>query len=338
MSSGGSSASISVAEAQPLWKLLAAYAALYIIWGSTYFAIRIAIQSLPSFLMGGVRFILAGMVMLAWGAATSRERPTAVQWRAALVVGAFLMLGGNGAIVWAEHRIPSSVAAVIVSTLPVWMVLLDWVSRRGPRPDPAVVVGMVMGIGGTAILVGPGAGAGSLDPLAAGIVLLSTVCWAIGSLISRNAPAPESPKLAVGMQMLCGGALLTALGLAAGEAPSVEPSRFTGSSLLALAYLFVVGSLVAFSAYVWLLRVAPPARVATYAYVNPVVAVAIGVFLGGERLSPHALLGAAVIVAGVVVITTARSSAPARRPVRPSAAESRRCDDAAGRPPLRSTD
>ncbi|HLT46280.1 MAG TPA: drug/metabolite exporter YedA [Rubricoccaceae bacterium] len=296
-------------RAAPLAGVLAAFAAVYVIWGSTYLAIRFAIETIPPFGMAGVRFLTAGAVLYGVSRARGAPRPTARQWRATAVIGALLLLGGNGGVVWAEQFIPSGVAALLVACMPIWMVLLDWLRPGGARPSGMVVAGLALGLAGIVLLVGPDelVGGGRIDPLGAGAVVFATLTWAAGSLYARTAPTPRETLLSVGMQMLAGGGLLLLTGLATGEAASFEPAAVTAHSALALGYLVVFGSLIAYTAYVWLLGVAPAARVATYAYVNPVVAVLLGWALADEPLTARVLAASVVIVGAVVLITRARA-------------------------------
>ena len=281
-----------------------ALATVYVVWGSTYLAIRFAVETLPPFLMAGARFVVAGAILYAWRRAVGFPRPTARQWWAATVVGALMLLGGNGGVVWAEQYVESGTAALIVATVPLWMVLMDWLRPGGSRPRPVVWAGILVGLGGVTLLLG------SPDPgsryVAGWIVLvLASVAWSAGSLYSRSAALP-APLLATGMQMLTGGALLLVAGALAGEPWRVDPATFSTRSLLALAYLIVFGSLLGYSAYVWLLRAATPALASTYAYVNPVVAVFLGWLLAGERITGRVVLASAVIIGAVALITRRR--------------------------------
>ena len=287
-----------------------ALGAVYVVWGSTYLAIRFAIETLPPFLMAGVRFVIAGALLYAWSRARGAERPGRLQWRAAAIVGGCLLLGGNGGVVWAEQRVDSGIAALIVTTVPLWLVLLDWLRPGGRRPGWRVALGLVIGFAGVTLLVRPGSGGGAVDPVGAGVLVLASLSWAWGSLASRRLPLPASPILATGMEMLAGGGLLLAAGLVTGEAGRFDPAGVSTTSLAALGYLIVFGSFVGFTAYVWLLRVVSPAIVGTYAYVNPVVAVLLGWAFAGEPLTATTLIAAAVIIGGVAVITTQRSAPP----------------------------
>lgn len=281
-----------------------ALGAVYVIWGSTYLAIRFAVETLPPFLMAGTRFVVAGVILYAWRRAIGVPRPTPAQWRAAVIVGGLMLLGGNGGVVWAEQFVESGTAALIVATVPLWMVLLDWLRPGGAPPRPGVWLGILVGLGGVTLLLGaPDAG----DRYVAGwiVLVLASIAWSAGSIYSRSAPLP-APLLATAMQMLAGGVLLLLAGLIAGEAGRLDPATFSTRSLLSLLYLIIFGSLIGYSAYVWLLRVATPALASTYAYVNPVVAVFLGWLLAGERLTGRIVVASAVIVGAVALITRAR--------------------------------
>ncbi|HZT61397.1 MAG TPA: EamA family transporter [Pyrinomonadaceae bacterium] len=288
--------------------VLAAFATVYLIWGSTYLAIRYAIQTLPPFLMAGSRFIVAGAALALWARASGAARPTRAQLRSACVVGALLFLGGNGGVVWAEQYLPSGVAALVVATEPLWIVLLNWARRGGARPGRGVLVGLLLGFAGVWLLVesnaSAGGAAGSRALLATVVVMGASVSWAVGSLYSVRATFPSSPLLSAGTQMLAGGALMIAAGTITGEWKSFDAAHVSALSAVALLYLIVCGSVVAFTAYSWLLRTVTPARASTYAYVNPLVAVLLGWALAGEELTTRTILAAVVITASVVVIVT----------------------------------
>jgi drug/metabolite transporter (DMT)-like permease len=304
--SAPASAPVAVSRPEPgRLGLLAAFAAIYLIWGSTYLAIRFAIETLPPFLMSAVRFLVAGAAMYLWARMRGVKRPTRSQWLAATLVGVLMLTIGVGGVSWAELRVPSGAAALIVTVGPLWMVLVDWLFFGGERPGSRVVLGILLGFSGVALLIGPEqfAGAGRIDLLGAGAILLGTVTWSFGSLYSRGSHLPASPILAIGMEMLAGGAVLFLVALAFGEFVRFEIAQISARSLLATAYLAVFGSIVALSAYLWLLKVDSPARVITHAYVNPVVAVFLGWALADELLNARTLLATAVIIAGVLVIT-----------------------------------
>jgi len=291
-------------------KLVLAFAAVYLIWGSTYLAIRMAIETLPPFLMAGVRFVVAGVLLYAWARWRGAPSPGRTNWLAAGAVGGLMLLGGNGGVVWAEQRVPSGLTAVLIATVPLWIAILEW-ARGDARPSGRVAGGLIMGMAGIALLVGPGelAGGTGIDLVGAAVLLLASLSWATGSLYSRRARLPSSPLLATAMEMLAGGLLLLLAGLITGQAADFDPNRISLQSVVALCYLIAFGSLVAFTAYVWLLRVTLPAHAATYAYVNPVVAVFLGWALGGEPLTARTLLAAAIIVGAVLIITASQPRA-----------------------------
>ena len=294
--------------------VLAAFAALYVIWGSTYLGIRFAVETLPPFTMAGGRFLTAGALLYGWSRARGAPPLTRPQWRTAVVAGALLLLGGNGGVSWAEQTVPSGVAALLIASTPMWMVLLDWARPGGTRPGPAVWAGLALGLAGIGVLVGPERlGGMPVDPLGALAIAGGSFCWAAGSIFQRTAPKAESTLLNVGGQMLAGGALLLLFGQLVGE--QVDVAAVSAKSLWAVAYLVTVGAIVGYSAYVWLLKVTTPARASTYAYVNPVVAVLLGWALAGEPLSPRVLGAAALVVVAVVLLTTAGGArVPARAP------------------------
>ncbi|CAN5844394.1 drug/metabolite exporter YedA [soil metagenome] len=297
-------------------QVLVAFALIYVIWGSTYLAIFFAVETLPPFLMAGVRFLVAGALMYAWVRLDGRTSPPErVHWRGAAVVGAFLLFGGNGGVVWAEQRVPSGLAALLVATVPLWMVLLEW-AGGGRRPRLMVMVGITIGFLGLGILIGPSEllGGRAVDLTGATVLVLASFSWAIGSVVSRKVSMPASPLLGTAMQMLCGGALLLLLGTTTGEWARLDLEGVSPRSWWALIYLIVFGSLVGFTAYVWLLRNVEIAKVATYAYVNPIVAVLLGWGLAGEQLSIRIGIAAVIIVTGVAFITSGRSRPSMERP------------------------
>ncbi len=291
-------------------RLIAAFAAVYTIWGSTYLAIRFAIESLPPFLMIGFRFMLAGLILYTWGRLRTKERPTLANWRASTIVGALLLLGGTGAVAWAEQKVPSGMASLIVATTPVWIVLLDWWRPGGVRPNLGVAFGLVLGFVGVVLLLSQGqqSGSQSLDIVGAAVVLLASISWAVGSLYSRTARIATSPILATGMEMLTGGGLLLIVATLSGEWSQLNLANLSFRSGLAFVYLIIFGSLIAFTAFIWLLKVSTPALVSTYAYVNPVVAVLLGWALAGEPLSGQTALAFVIVVAGVATVTICRTS------------------------------
>jgi drug/metabolite transporter (DMT)-like permease len=289
-------------------RLFLGFAAIYVIWGSTYLAIRVAIETIPPFTMAGVRFLIAGALLYVWVRLRARgPAPTAVHWGRTVLIGALLFLCGNGAVVWAEVYVPSGLVALIVGMVPLWMVLVDWSMGTGHRPGPALILGLLWGLFGVGLLAsahglsGPGSAV-----VPALVVMGGGVTWSFGSLWSKTIDLPRQPGLASAMEMLGGGALLLLLGAFTGELGRFDAGAVSLRSALAVAYLVSFGSLIAFSAFMWLIRVSTPALVATYAYVNPVVALFLGWAFAGEPLTPRTLLAAAVILSAVVLIGTRR--------------------------------
>lgn len=290
------------------WKIVAAFAAIYLIWGSTFLAIRYGVQSIPAFLLAGSRFVVAGGLL--YGAARLRgaKKPTEAEWRDAAISGALLLMIGNGCVTWAELYIPSSVAALLVALVPVWMVLLDWLRPTGVRPRPLVFAGLAAGLLGVA-LISRGSDEPSSGHFWAVIAMVaSSLAWAAGSIHHRQARKPDSALLAIGMQMLCGGASLLALSFVRGEMAAFSWTDVTAVSVAAWVYLTIIGSLIGFTAYVWLLQVSTPARVSTYAYVCPFIAVLLGCTIGREPLSDGLFLAGGLIVIALALIV--RSSKP----------------------------
>lgn len=285
---------------------------LYFVWGSTYIGIAIAVESIPPFFMAAIRFGLAGALLFAWSwlrAGGVAIIPSRREWRDSLIVGGLLLGGGMGMMAFGQQTIPAGIAAVLIAMLPLWIAVLGrlFLGERLPR---LAVIGIVVGFAGVAVLVGPTltGDTGSLEPLGLAAIIVSPISWATGSLFaSHRARLPRLPLVASAAQMVTGAAILTAMGLATGEATRFDPTSIAGDSLAALAYLTVIGSLVGFSVYGWLLRNAPLPLVATYAYVNPVVAVILGAIVLRETIEPRTLVAGAVIVGAVALIVTARS-------------------------------
>jgi drug/metabolite transporter (DMT)-like permease len=284
-------------------KIIAAFTAVYLIWGSTYLGIRFAIETIPPHLMASARFLVAGAILYAWARLRGAPRPTFENWRAAIVIGGLLLLGGNGAVVWAETRVPSGLTALLVAMVPIWIAVLGNLPQHGgKRPRAQVIVGLVLGLAGLALLVAPGKLAGRVDPIGAGVLVLGSFSWAFGSLQSRVVNLPKSGFLAAAMEMLTGGVWLLVFGLATGQGAKLTLAAVTAKSLVSLGYLIVFGSLVGFTAYMWLLESTTAARLSTYAYVNPVVAVLLGWAFAGESMTLRTIVAAVVIVAAVALI------------------------------------
>jgi drug/metabolite transporter (DMT)-like permease len=268
--------------------------------------------------MAGARFIVAGLIVYAWVAwREGAPRPTAAEWKQSAIVGAFLLLGGNGAVVWAEQRVPSGIAALLVATLALWMVGLEWARPNGTRPTLPVIGGVLLGLVGVGILVGPQqlVGGDAVDPMGAIALIAASLSWAIGSLASRSPRMPRSVMLGAATQMLAGGTMLLVAGTLRGEATNIRWEAMSAESIAAFAYLVVFGSLVGFTAYIWLLGHVSAASASTYAYVNPVVAVLLGWAIAGEPVGARTLAAGAVIVLAVVLITVGRARSQPAKPV-----------------------
>jgi len=293
--------------------VLIAFGAVYLVWGSTYLAIQIGIESFPPLLLAGFRHLCAGLILyptLRW---KTGIRPTASHWKVAIATGFLLLFVGNGGVSWAEQTVPSGVAALLVATVSLWLVILDWLRPGGIRPVFRVVVGLLLGFFGLVLLVGPThlGGSGRVDPGGAGILVVASLGWAIGSLYSKHGGMPSSPLLSVAMQGLAGGAVLLLVGLFTGEFRALHHAAVTTRSWLALGYLILFGSGIGFSAYIYILQKSTAARVGTYAFVNPVVALFLGWLVAGEVISPRTVLAAGVILTAVILVITAPHPAPA---------------------------
>lgn len=283
-----------------IWSALIA---VYLIWGSTYLAIRYAVETAPPFLMAAVRFVVFGGFLYAMRRLSGDPRPKTLEWRSAAIIGIFLLVGGNGGVVWAEQFVPSSLAALLVATVPLWMVLIDAFRPAGHRPSLMAIAGIIIGFGGVVLLIRPVANSGeamNLPGMAA--LIFASLAWSIGSLYGRNARLPPSQLLGTAMEMLAGGLALMLVATLVGEWSNLDISTISRRSALAVLYLTVIGS-SAFVAYVWLLRVAPTPLVSTYAYVNPLVAVVLGYFLAQEPMTLRIFFAAALIIGSVVLVT-----------------------------------
>lgn len=283
------------------WNMMLAFAAVYIIWGSTYLAIRYAIETLPGFTMAGFRFGISGLLLYAWGRARGGPKPSLRQWRVAAIVGVLLFLGGNGLVVWAEHWITSGLAALLVGTEPLWVavLMLLWPGRDA-RPTGKTFGALITGFFGAALLAAPGADGSSLPLWPVVALMVAPLSWAAGSLILRGADLPGSMRVTTGMQMMTGGAALLLCGGGVGEWQGFRVAEVSATSWWAFAYLVLAGSIVAFSAFSYLARTTSPPLVATYAFVNPVVAVFLGWLIADEPVGPRTLVAATLIVGAVV--------------------------------------
>ncbi|MBI3787508.1 MAG: EamA family transporter [Ignavibacteriales bacterium] len=290
------------------WNVLAAFAAVYFIWGSTYLAIRFAIETIPPFLMASVRFIIAGTLLYTWTRFRGAPKPTLSQWRSAFIIGSALLLIGNGAVSWAEKVVPSGITALLTTMSPLWFVVIEWLQTR-TKPGIEMIIGLILGTVGMIVLVDPAqlVGGDQVNLVGAGTIFFASIAWVWGSLYSRRAELPSSPFLAIAMEMLAGAALLILASVVLGEFSELHLASISLRSTLALLYLTVFGSLIAFTSYVWLLRVASPSLVSTHAYVNPVVAVFLGWLLADEPINGRIFIASVVIVSAVVIITTVKA-------------------------------
>jgi len=281
--------------------------AVYIFWGGTYLAMKFAIETMPPFMMAGIRFMTAGAIVYAWQVYRGTPSPTVTHWKNAAIVGGLLLLGGNGGVVWAEQMVSSGIAAIIVATVPLWMALIAWLWQGGSRPNGMVMSGLLIGFMGIILLVKSSGGSdlsGTTTPWVGYAALVTaSLSWAIGSIYSRIAKLPEAPLLAIAMQMLTGGFFCLVFGIITGEGGRFDVTAISLQSALALGYLIFFGSIVGFSAFIWLLKAADPTIASTYAYVNPIVAVILGWALAGEQMTLQAALAALIIVISVVMIT-----------------------------------
>ncbi|HEY7097929.1 MAG TPA: EamA family transporter [Terriglobales bacterium] len=287
-------------------QLVFGFAAIYLIWGSTYLGIRYAVETIPPLLMMAVRHSVAGIIVYVWARYRGAESPTLKQWMYAGIAGTILFLGGHGTLAWAEQKVPSGLAALLCATLPLWTVLLAWIYRSEHKLEAKAWAGILLGFAGVAILIGPDAlrAHGSLDLLAAGTVMFGSFAWAVGTAYSHGVKLPSSTVLSAAMQMIGGGSSLYVASIFSGEMSNVHLAAFTVRSVGALAYLIVFGSIIAFTVFTWLVSVCPQSRVSTYAYVNPVVAVFLGWVLAGEAIGIHTIVATIVILAGVALVST----------------------------------
>src|SRR5687767_7950111 len=300
---GGPKESERSASVNSVW---AALVTVWIVWGSTYLAIRVAVRTIPPLMMGSVRFLLAGGILYLFAVRRgdrAGDRPTATHWRSAFIIGTALLLGGNGLVGYAEQRVPSGIAALLIATVPLGLAIGDRL-RYGSRLSWQTVLGLGIGFGGVILLVGQ-SGAGKIDSLGAVALVAASLFWAAGSLYSRGAPLPSRPLVGTAMEMIAGGLVLAVVSVATGELGRLDLNSVSGESVLGLIYLIVFGSWVGFTAYIWLLRNTRTSLVGTYAYVNPVVAVLLGWWLLEETITLRTLLAGGVIVVGVALIVTA---------------------------------
>ncbi|HKV05487.1 MAG TPA: EamA family transporter [Candidatus Acidoferrales bacterium] len=307
---------------RPAWKTLLAFAIIYFVWGSTFLAIRIGVREVPPFLLAAMRFVVAGLVLYGWMIARGERSPTGRQWFSALLVAVPLFVVDYGLVFWAEQRVPSGVTAVMMATIPAFMALSEIILLRTQRLTARLGMALLIGFGGVAVLVSRSLNLGGapIDRVGGVALIAAALGWSVGSVLTRKLPLPESKAVSSGAQMLAGGVLLGIVSTGLGEFRNFHPGAVSRAAWLALLYLIVAGSIIAFTAYVWLIHYESPTRVGTYAYVNPVVAVLLGYFLAGETLGLRTIVGALCVLTSVVVITTTGAKRPvARLPVEDTA-------------------
>jgi drug/metabolite transporter (DMT)-like permease len=283
--------------------VVGAFLIVYVVWGSTYLGIKVAIETIPPLLMAGMRFLIAGAILYAVLWLRGHRLRGFVPWRDAALVGTALLAGGNGGVTWAERTVPSGIAALVIGSAPLWFALVDWLRPGGTRPKLQTWLGIVIGFSGVTLLAAPAEGSHRLDPQGFIVLLLACLTWATGSIYARHTAKPTSPWLAVAAQMLCGGVVLLVAACIAGEFSRFDPAAISARSAGAVIYLIVVGSWIGFSAYIWLLKASTPTKVSSYAYVNPLVAVFLGWAILDEAVTGRTLCAAAIIVIGVLVLT-----------------------------------
>ena len=293
------------------WKVLLAFAIIYFVWGSTFLAIRVGVREVPPFLLAGMRFLAAGVILYGWMRARGTPSPSAREWSAASFLAVLIFVLDYGLLFWAEKRVPSGIAAVMMATIPVFMALAEILFLRTQRLTLRLGFALLMGIAGVAVLVGHTVSLGEapVDTAGACALIVASISWSVAAALTRKLPLPAAKAMSSGAQMLAGGVLLTLTAALLGEFRGFHVQAVSRGAWLALAYLIVAGSIVAFTAYVWLIHHESPTKVGTYAYVNPVVAVLVGYFLGGEAIGPRTIAGTALVLVSVLVITTA----PARK-------------------------
>jgi drug/metabolite transporter (DMT)-like permease len=303
--------------------LIAAFAVVYVVWGSTFLAVRIGLESFPPLLLAGTRHLTVGLILLPLLLWKTGERPTWQQWRTSIITGFLLLTVGNGAVCVAEQKVPSGVTALLVATVCLWMVIVDWVRPGGVRPGPRVFVGLLLSFAGMVLLVGPAklGGAGRVNPVGAAILVLGALAWGGGSIYSKHAETPHSPMLGAAMQSFAGGIILWIGGMAGGETQALHFSAISTRSWLAMLYLVVFGSALGFTAYVYILKKSTAARVATYALVNPVVALFLGWLLVAEPITWRTLLASAIILGAVRLVITAPHAAATADEILPAPGE-----------------
>ena len=304
---------------RPTWKTLLAFAIIYFVWGSTFLAIRVGVREVPPLVLAAMRFSVAGLVLFVWVLARGERPPSGREWRSASILGMVIFLFDYGLLFWAEQRVPSGIAAVMLTTIPVFMALCEIIFLRTQRLTARLALALLIGIGGVGVLMSHtlNLGGAPIDKLGAMALIFASISWSVASVLARKLPLPNSKVMSSGAQMLSGGILLALAAGAFGEYRNFHPWDVSRGAWLALLYLIVAGSIVGFTAYVWLIHHESPTKVGTYAYVNPIVAVLVGYFLGGEALTSRTILGTFLVLISVIVITTT----PAKKPVESVLAE-----------------
>jgi drug/metabolite transporter (DMT)-like permease len=297
---------------RPAWKTLFAFAIIYFLWGTTFLAIRVGVHEVPPFLLAAIRFLIAGGVLYGWMIAKGERSPTARQWMAASAIAVLIFVLDYGVLFWAEQRVPSGVTAVMMATIPVFMALSEIMILRTRKLTARLTLALLIGIGGVAVLMSHtlNLGGAPIDKMGAVALIVASISWSLGSTLTRKVELPPSKVMSSGAQMLAGGAFLAVMSTALGEFRGFHPLTVSRGAWLALLYLIVAGSIIAYTAYVWLIHHESPTKVGTYAYVNPVVAVLVGYFLGGETLGLRTILGTLFVLTSVVVITSTRARHP----------------------------
>jgi drug/metabolite transporter (DMT)-like permease len=298
---------------RPTWKTLLAFAIIYFVWGSTYLAIRVGVREVPPFLLAAMRFLIAGLLLYGWMIARGERSPTGRQWASASLLAILIFVLDYGLVFWAEQRVPSGVAAVMMATIPAFMALSEIILLRTQRLTLRLTLALLIGIGGVAVLMSGSLNLGGapIDKEGAAALIVASISWSVASVLSRKLPLPPSKVMSSGAQMLAGGVFLALTAAALGEFRSFQPSAISRGAWLSLLYLIVAGSIIGYTAYVWLIHHESPTKVGTYAYVNPVVAVLVGYFLGGETIDPRTILGTLFVLISVVVITITPAKKPA---------------------------
>ncbi len=301
---------------RPTWKTLLAFAIIYFVWGSTSLAIRIGVHEVPPFLLAGIRFVAAGLALYLWMLLRGERSPAAREWASASLVAILIFVGDYGLLFWAERRVPSGLTAVMMAMIPAFMALSEILILRTQTLTLRLAFALLVGIGGVAVLTSRSLNLGGapIDTRGALALIVAAMSWSLGSVLTRKVTLPASKAMSSGIQMLCGGVLLTLTSAALGEFRNFHPAAVSRAAWLALLYLIVFGSIIAFTAYVWLIHHESPTKVGTYAYVNPVVAVLLGYFFAGEPLGLRAVLGTVLVLVSIILITTSRAQKPAPAP------------------------